>query len=615
MLTADLQMWLTFAIIGLTIIAYSIERFAIELTALGSLLILMVIFVALPSEPRPAETMVTLDDLLAGFANPALLTVLALLVIGQGLFQTDALDAPAQLITQVAKKSRYLAFIGVYIAAAIISAFINNTPVVVMFLPIMTVVASNLRLSPSKVLMPLSFISILGGMTTIIGSSTNLLVAEAARKEGVLDLQFFDFTGIGTIVASVGAIYAILIMPRLLQKRESMADELSQTTGKQFIAQIPLTYGDRLVGQKAVAGMFPSLKDMTVRLVQRGESPLLPPFDNVTLQAGDTVVVAATRQALLVALKGGHNVTQEPETEEEEALNASATTQRSDFTLAEVIVPPASRMIGQTIEQSGMRTKTNCMALGIQRRSRMPRMAMNDIRLEAGDVLLVGGRRDDVEALRLSKDILLIELSSTDVPQRRYAPRALIIFLATAIAAATGFVPIATAALGGAFAMILGNCLNLRQAIRALDSRIFMLVGASLASAVALQKTGGAHFIASFVVDAMQGQSAPVLLSGLFLLVAVLTNILSNNATAVLFAPIAISIATQTGLPVEPFVVCVILAANCSFATPIGYQTNLLVMGPGHYRFQDFLLAGIPLMLLIWITFSLVAPWYYGLPY
>ncbi|MCT4656784.1 MAG: SLC13 family permease [Cohaesibacter sp.] len=611
-LTADLQMWLTFAVIGFTIIAYSIERFAIELTALGSLLVLMLIFVGLPSEPvadQSGQSAVTLDDLVAGFANPALLTVLALLVIGQGLFQTDALDAPAQLITKVARKSRYLAFIGVYIAAAVISAFINNTPVVVMFLPIMTVVASNLRLSPSKVLMPLSFISILGGMTTIIGSSTNLLVAEAARKEGVLDLQFFDFTGIGMIVASVGAIYAIFIMPRILKKRESMTDQLSQTTGKQFIAQIPLTYGDRLVGQQAVLGMFPTLKDMTVRLVQRGETPLLPPFDNLTLQVGDTVVVAATRQALLVALKGGHNVTQEGEEEESQVAS-----EQSDFTLAEVIVPPASRMIGQTIELSGLRAKTNCMALGVQRRSRMPRLAMNDIRLEAGDVLLVGGRRHDVEALRVNKDILLIELSTTDVPQRRFAPRALGIFLATALAAATGFVPIATAALGGAFAMIVGNCLNLRQAIRALDSRIFMLVGASLASAVALQKTGGAHFVASFVVEAMEGQPAPVLLSGLFLLIAVLTNILSNNATAVLFAPIAISIATQTGLPVEPFVVCVILAANCSFATPIGYQTNLLVMGPGHYRFQDFLIAGIPLMLLIWITFSFVAPWYYNLP-
>ncbi len=168
--------------------------------------------------------------------------------------------------------------------------------------------------------------------------------------------------------------------------------------------------------------------------------------------------------------------------------------------------------------------------------------------------------------------------------------------------------------MGGAFLMIVGKCLNLRQATRALDSRIYMLVGASLASAVALQKTGGADFLASAVVNAMEGQPAPVLLSGLFLLVAVLTNILSNNATAVLFTPIAISIANQTGLPVEPFVVGgVILAANCSFATPIGYQTNLLVMGPGHYKFADFLYAGIPLMIIIWLSFSFIAPWYYGL--
>ncbi|WP_342587673.1 SLC13 family permease [Cohaesibacter celericrescens] len=606
-LTAEMQMWLTFAVIAITIISYSLEYLAIEITALGSLLVLMLIFVGLPIADEAAG-LVTIDQLLSGFANPALLTVLALLIIGQALFQTDALDAPAQFVTRLAKRHRYMAFIAVYLAAAFISAFINNTPVVVMFLPIMTVVASNLRFSTSKVLMPLSFISILGGMTTIIGSSTNLLVAEAARKNGVLDLKFFDFTEIGLMVTSFGAIYAMFIMPRILKNRESMTDELSQTTGKQFIAQIPLTHGDALVGQKAIAGMFPSLKNMTVRLVQRGETPHLPPFDNVTLQAGDTVVVAATRQAITLALKGGHNVIRDDAEEE-----VSAHQPKSDFTLAEVIVPPASRMTGQTIEQSGLRSKTNCMALGVQRRSRMPRMAMSDIRLEAGDVLLVGGARDDVESLRTNKDLLLIELSTTDVPQRRYAPRALVIFLTTALVAATGVLPIATAALGGAFLMIVGKCLNLRQAIRALDSRIYMLVGASLASAVALQKTGGADFVAGAVVDAMEGQPAPVLLSGLFLLVAILTNILSNNATAVLFAPIAISIANQTGFPVEPFVVCIILAANCSFATPIGYQTNLLVMGPGHYKFADFLYAGIPLMLIIWLSFSLIAPWYYGL--
>ena len=603
-LTVEMQMWLTFAVIAVTILSYSLEYLAIEITALGSLLALMMIFVGIPATDE-ANQLIALDELLSGFANPALLTVLALLIIGQALFQTDALDAPAQLITHLAKKHRYTAFIGVYVAASAISAFINNTPVVVMFLPIMTVVAANLRLSAAKVLMPLSFVSILGGMTTIIGSSTNLLVAEAARKTGALDLQFFDFTIIGLLVTSSGAFYAMFILPRILKKRETMTDQMSQTTGKQFIAQIPIAPGDRLVGHKAVAGMFPALKDMTVRLVQRGDTPYLPPFDNVTLQVGDTVVVAATRQALTSALKGGHNVATES-TEEDKSY-------QSDFTLAEVIVPPASRMTGQTIEQSGMRSKTNCMALGVQRRSRMPRMAMRDIRLEAGDVLLVGGPRDDVEALRINKDLLLIELSTSDVPQRRYAPRAFLIFLLTAIAAASGILPIATAALGGAFAMIVGKCLNLRQAIRALDSRIFMLVGASLASAVALQKTGGAQFIANSVVDAMQGQPAPVLLSGLFLLIAILTNILSNNATAVLFAPIAIAIANQTGLPVEPFIICVIFAANCSFATPIGYQTNLLVMGPGHYRFADFFAGGVPLMLIIWLSFSLIAPWYYGL--
>ncbi|SNY93075.1 TrkA-C domain-containing protein [Cohaesibacter sp. ES.047] len=606
-LTVEMQMWLTFAVIGLTIVSYALEYFAIEVTALGSLLLLMLIFVGLPSGNDAAE-LLAVDDLLSGFANPALLSVLSLLVIGQALFQTDALDGPSQFITRLAKRQRYLAFIGVYITVAVISAFINNTPVVVMFLPIMTVVASNLRLSTSKVLMPLSFVSILGGMTTLIGSSTNLLVAEAARQEGVVDLSFFDFTAIGSMVAGIGAIYALFIMPRILIRRESMRDELGQTTGKQFIAQIPISHGDALVGQKSVAGMFPMLKDMTVRLVQRGETPHLPPFDGIVLRPGDTVVVAATRQALTAALKGGHTVA--PDGKDEEVANFSP---KSDFTLAEVIVPPASRMTGLTLELSGMRAKTKCLALGVQRRSRMPRMAMSDIRLEAGDVLLVGGARDDVEALRMNKDLLLIELSKTEIPQRRYAFRALLIFLLTALTASTGILPIATAALGGAFLMIVSKCINMRQALRALDSRIYMLVGSSLAAAVAMQKTGGATFIASAFVDLMQGRSVPVILSGLFLLVAVLTNILSNNATAVLFTPIALSIAQQSGMPAEPFIIAVIIAANCSFATPIGYQTNLLVMGPGHYRFFDFLYAGIPLMIIVWLSFSFIAPWYYGI--
>jgi di/tricarboxylate transporter len=228
-------------------------------------------------------------------------------------------------------------------------------------------------------------------------------------------------------------------------------------------------------------------------------------------------------------------------------------------------------------------------------------------------VLLVGGNQEAIEGLRVSRDLLLLEWSAAELPQRRHAPRALVIFAAVVIYAASGIGPIVIGALAGALAMILAGCLNIRQAARAFDRRIFLLVGASLAAAAALQATGGAEFIATAAVGAVAGQPTWVTLSTLFLVVAILTNILSNNATVVLFTPIAIGIATRTGTDPLPYVVAVVLAASCAFATPIGYQTNMLVMGPGHYRFNDYVITGVPLVILMWIVFSIVGPWYYGL--
>ncbi|MBL4784442.1 MAG: SLC13 family permease [Cohaesibacteraceae bacterium] len=603
----DIHMMLTMVIIIVTICAYAAERVSIEVISIASLCAFLVLFTAFPYTTSSGDQ-ITPEQLLSGFANPALITVLSLLIVGQALFQTDALERPATILAKMGKKSGWIAFVGVYLIAALFSAFINNTPVVVMLLPIVVAIAAGQRLSTSKVLMPLSFITILGGMTTLIGSSTNLLVASSALKFSGLELGFFDLTGIGSMMFAIGAVYALFIMPRLLKPRQSMADEIKGGTGKQFIAQIPITYDHPLVGTEAVSGLFPAFKDMTVRLIQRGEHPFLPPFENLSLQPGDVVIVAATRQALTKALAGGKAGI--PASEDDDTENNIPP---PDFTLAEAIVPPGSRLISRTVEQAGFRSETGCVVLGIQRRNRMPRMAMNHIRLEAGDVLLVGAPRASIEGLRANRDLLLVEFSTADVPHRPFAPRALVIFASTVIAAATGVVPIVTAALGGAFLMIASNCLNLRQAGRAFDGRIMLLIGASLASAVALEKTGGAELIAGAVVDAMAGQSVAFLLSGLFLLIAVMTNILSNNATAVLFTPIALSIAAQTGQDPVPFVVCVIIAANCSFATPIGYQTNLLIMGPGHYRFSDFFIAGIPLVILIWLSFSIIAPWYYGL--
>ncbi|MBG6155450.1 di/tricarboxylate transporter [Labrenzia sp. EL_159] len=609
--SVDIAMALTFLVIASTVILYALERYPIETVALGSVTAFIVIFSVLPVE-TPDGKAVTTADFLTGFANPALVTVICLLIIGQGLFQTDALEGPAKAIVRMTRGRSAFATIPILLAVAVLSAFLNNTPVVVMFLPILTAVAATVGQSPSRVLMPLSFIAILGGMITLIGSSTNLLVANYAAQTSDLRLTFFSFTPIGLIVASAGAVYVFFVMPYLMTTRKTMAEEFQPTSGKQFIAQIEITYGHPLVGVEAVSGMFPNLKDMTVRLVQRGQKPILPPFENVVLSPGDTVIVAATRNALANALARRQPL-METDAENSSAGRDQQPVQPGSISLAEVVVAPASRLMGRTLPQSGFYADTGCLVMGIQRRSRMPRMAMNDIRLEAGDVLLVAGNEDEIGRLRGNRDVLLLDWSTTEVPRRRYAPRALAIFACVVILAATGLVPIVSAAIGGTFAMIASGCLNIRQAMRAIDSRIFMLVGASLAAAVALEATGGATAIATGLVYALQGASAATILSALFFIVMVLTNFLSNNAAAVLFTPIAINLANQIGQPPEAFVVCLIIAANTSFATPVGYQTNLIVMGPGHYRFSDFIRAGAPLALILWLTFSLVAPWYYGM--
>lgn len=604
-------MALTFVVIASTVVLYALERYPIETVALGSVSAFIVIFSVFPVT-SPAGALITTGDFLAGFANPALITVICLLIIGQGLFQTDALEAPAKAIVRMTRGRSLFAAVPVLIVVAILSAFLNNTPVVVMFLPILTAVAATVGQSPARVLMPLSFLAILGGMTTLIGSSTNLLVANYAAQSSDLRLTFFSFTPIGLIVASVGAVYVLFFMPRLMRVRKTMAEEFQATSGKQFIAQIQITYGHPLVGVESVSGMFPKLKDMTVRLVQRGQKPILPPFENVVLQPGDTVIVAATRAALANALARRQPL-MEADTDAGTPGRDAQATQPGSISLAEVVVAPASRLMGRTLPQSGFYSDTGCLVMGIQRRSRMPRMAMNDIRLEAGDVLLVSGSEEEIARLRGNRDVLLLDWSMAEVPRKRYAPRALVIFACVVALAASGLVPIVTTAVAGTFAMIASGCLNVRQAMRAIDSRIFMLVGASLAGAVALEGTGGATAIASALVHVMDGASAPMVLSALFFIVMVLTNFLSNNAAAVLFTPIAINLAEQIGQKPEAFVVCLIIAANSSFATPIGYQTNLIVMGPGHYKFNDFVRAGTPLALILWLTFSLVAPWYYGL--
>lgn len=599
------QMWATFALIAGAIILYATERFPLEQTSLALLAALLLLFHFAPLEIPGAVAGGMLDArrLLAGFADPALIAVLALMVVGQGLIRTGALDEAIRMMTRRFQRSPALSLTLTLAAIAALSAFINNTPIVVIFIPVMATIAERLNKGPSRLMMPLSFAAILGGMVTLIGSSTNLLVAGGAVAMEQPAIGFFDFAVPGAVLALIGLVYVIWVLPRLLPERQSMANQMAGE-GKQFIAQIEVRPGSPLVGQAAVAGMIPHLKDMTVRLIQRGEESHLPPFEDVLLRPGDTVVVAATRAMLTEALARAPDLV---------ATAGGEDGRPADSMLAEAMVTPASRVIGRNLRLVGFHYHTGCVILGVQRRSRMMRGRMEDIRLEAGDVLLVLGARDRVTALRFSREVLLIEWSVLELPLRDHAKRALAVFAAVVAVAATGIVPIAIAALAGALGMITLGCLNVRQAARAVDRQVAFLVAAALAMGSALQATGGAAYLAQHMISAMAGMGPALVLSAMFALVAVMTNLLSNSATAVLFTPIAINTALALGVEPTAFIHAVIFAANCSFATPMGYQTNLLVMGPGHYKFVDYLRGGTPLIVLIWLAFSALAPWYYGL--
>jgi len=604
------QMWATMVFIAIAIVSYCYERYPLEITSIALIAGLLVFFSIFPVTGPDGQNLLGPGPLLSGYGNPALVAIIALLVVGQGLFQTGAFEAPTRWLLESRISSSGLKLLVIFVFVMLVSAFLNNTPVVVMFIPIVSALATQSDKSVSYVMMPLSFLCVLGGMTTLIGSSTNLLVADTFSKLGSGKIGFFEFTTPGLVLMSVGAIYVLALASRILPARKPALTKPSE--GRQFIAQIDLDFNHPLVGAHAVAGLFPSLPNMTVRMVQRGEKVLLPPFDDLTLRPGDTVIVAATRKALTNFLSSKpeylHGVTSPGLFKEDNKPRNS-----TDNNLIEAVISPGSRMVGRTLAQIGFHYQTNCDVLAVQRRSRMIRTRMNEIRLESGDVLLIFGKSEDITALRSNRDILLLEWSTTELPAITHANRARFIFAGVIVSAALGLLPIVVAAVFGAMAMIATGCLNIRQATRAVDRRIFLLIGTALALGLTLQETGGATYLAMNLVDALSGQSVPIVLSAFFLFVAIMTNVLSNNATAVLMTPIAVSAALQLGADPRLFVYTVIFAANCSFATPIAYQTNLLVMGPGHYMFADFVRFGLPLIVILWLTYTFFAPWYFGL--
>ncbi len=605
---SDFHMWASFAIIVAAMVLFAVERYAMEITSLMVLVALLLLFTVFPYRDMDGDILLTPTMILAGFGNPALITIMALLVLAQGLFQSGALEKLIESLSNRAARTPMLALVSVLIGATLSSALLNNTPVVLMTIPILTAIAARARANASPYLMCLSYMTILGGMLTLIGSSTNLLVADTAEQLGTVRIEFFDLTLPGLVLLGVGALYVLFVMPRLLTIRDSEVEQDRPDKGRQYIVELRLRAGDPLVGTRTQAGFLPALSGMTVQMIERANSKMLPPFDDIELQTGDKIFIAATRRELSDALANRDHPLQNqilplvPDSDDD-----------SETMLAELVVAPGSRMAGRAVYQTGFSHTTDCFILGVQRRARMLRHELADMRLEAGDVLLVIGGNKNIANLRHNRDTLLLEWSASELPRFENANLARLIFAGTVLAAASGLVPIVVAAMAGAGLMVVTGILNTRQAVRGFDTRIFLVVASALAMAKALTVTGGAAYVTGGFLALFADSTPAIILSAFFLICAIITNILSNNATAVLFTPLAVSLAQTLGVDPMAFILAVIFAANCSFATPIAYQTNLLVMTPGNFRFSDFMRAGIPLIVLLWISYSLFAPIYFNL--
>lgn len=628
LLDINYHMWFVLFITGAAVYFFAREKYPLDVTSIGILTALLVFGQLFPLDDANGRNQLDAYHLLSGFANPALVAVLALLVMGQAMTRTDSLRPFIKFFVNNKYMPAWLSIVGILVFVLGFSAFLNNTPLVILAIPIMQAVGISAGISDSRIMMPLSFAAILGGMLTLVGSSTNLLVSSSMVELGYEPLKFFEFLIPGAMLASAGLVYVLLVLPKFLPDRKSLKQEISGNK-KEFVAELDVTHDSILVGMECIDGRFAALPNLDVRLIQRQGHLILPPFEGYTIEKGDIMIVAATRESLadVLAKFPGFLLTEDEvklidaaddgQDDDEEKTGPTELEEKVEETrvLAEIMIPPGSRFVDMTIDQVDFLRQFGMVVLGIQRRARVVRRRLGRIRLEPGDVLLVAGAQGSVNEIRGANraDVIVLSGSKEELPLPKKAPIAGFIFIVTVILASTGIMSIVVAALAGCVALVATGCLNIRQATRAIDRKILLLVGSMLALGVALQATGGAQFVADLMLKAPFADQPLYMAAMLFIIVAICTNILSNNACAILFTPIAMNMAINMGSDPIVFAITVIFAANCSFASPIGYKTNLLVMGPGNYRFRDFMKAGVPLVLVVWVAYIFVAKYYYGL--
>lgn len=597
-------------VFGLMLFAQS--RIRLETSSLVIFVLLLLGFAVFPYQGVHGS--VRAADLFSGFGHEALVAVCALMILGKGLETTAALRPVARVLAKLWRSAPAVSMLGTMLIAAMLSAVVNNTPIVVVMLPLLIGVTLKAGVAPSSVLMPFGLSTVIGGAMTTIGTSTNLLVVSVASDLGVGPLGMFDFMLPIGLVGLMGIAFLWLAGPRLMPARRA---PINDEAARLYSAVLRVEDDSKIVGKSLAELRRLAGSEFRLLDVRRGKL-LLARLPTLVFVPGDSLHVLDTPARLkdledllgvsLHEMEGNEIAATDDESQEE---LATADVEINKQRLVEIVVMDGSRLAGSTIRRERFADEYGLFVLAIHRGSlqqEVRRSALADVPLLTGDVLLVQGNAQNITHLKSTPGGLLVLDSTLDLPDTTKAPLALATMVAVIAIAALGLLPIAVAAVLGVTLMLVTGCLSWKEAVKGLSTPVVMIIVSSLALGKALIATGAAAYIAGVFVALSSGLSPPMMLAGLMLLMAILTNVLSNNAAGIIGTPIAISVAQQLGLDPVPFVIAIIAGVNLSFATPMAYQTNLLVMHAGGYRFMDFVRIGTPLTILMWMGYALVIP-------
>ena len=586
-------------------VLFSRERVPLETTSFAVLVLLTAGFQLFPYESHGVR--LAPIEFFAGFGHEALVAICALMILGRGLAVTGALEPVSRVLGRLLEASPSAAMLVVLVLCALASGVMNDTPIVVLMLPILISASLRARVPASRSLLPMNYAVLIGGMGTTIGTSTNLLVVSIAADLGVRRFGMFDFIHVTALAAVGGILYLWLVLPRLLPERGA----LLQDTAPQVFSAVFLLAEDGFAVGQPLADVRQKL-GAALRIVRivRGDSLELARLPTLTLRAGDRIYVDGTASALREAA-GQIGARLHSVGDEERAVDDEHPLAAEGQQLAEVAVTEFSPLNGATLRQTRFADHHDVVILGLHR-ARDHRLLrreddIGDVVLCAGDLLLVQGAEETIRKLKARARLLVLN-QTYEVPRTEKAALALLILAAVVALAALKLAPISVAATAGVLAMILTRCLQWEDAAGALSAKVILLVAASLALGAALERTGATAWLANAIVGATGGLSTEWLLALLMLLMALLTNFVSNNAAAAVGTPIAVNMAAALGVAPEPLVLAVMFGANFCYVTPMAYQTNLLVMSAAGYRFSDFVRGGLPLLVIMLASYALLLP-------